>query len=325
MLLVAISILILLGLALVLVFGLPQNNNVSTQTKVRPQKSEILLEMLLANTMPIWNVPRDHLLIGSAHCTDFRFIEAQFQSLKAFVKVPFTYFVINDTKKYERMDRYEAIVNVCNKNNIKHIEFPQELHDHREVLFPNSNQNHDPNGPSVRASNVVQFMLQIFKMHQGYALMLDSDCVVINPLIPSSVLFPNFTYAGPPQTRWSEKRQKNLDYVWIVVILFDMLHFPAQHLMNLDCGFIDGVRMDTGGMWNNYIEETNNIPKYFIENNSQEEIAKIKVKFPRVECFDNLFLHFHNGSQWENISDQQHSQLVEGWLTALRELIVSRT
>ena len=274
-------------------------------------------------TLPAWNVPADHLLIGSAHCTDYRFIEAQFESLKAFVKTPFTYFVINDVKRDERPDRYQAILEACTKHDIKHITFHPGLHTDRTILLPETQLPGDTNA-SARASDVVQFMLHIFRTHKGYTLMLDSDCVVVNPLVPAQILSSDFTYAGPPQTRWSEKRQKHLDYVWIVVILFDMANFPNPELMNLDCGWIDGVRMDTGGMWNTYIEKTNNIPRALKEDYTDPIMQEIKEKYPRVECFENQFLHFHNGSQWENITDEQHAELVKGWLETVQKIVQLR-
>jgi hypothetical protein len=307
--------------------------NVTSEVAVKPSTLEVSVpevsaEMWLADffadTLPEWKIPDNHLLIGSAHCTDARFVEAQFASIKAFVKNDFTYFVINDVKKKLRPDRYEAIVETCERNNIKHITFHPGLHDDRTILLPDTDQKVNDNA-SARASDVVQFMVEIFQTHNGYALMLDSDCVIINSFNPHQELSPNYSYAGPHQTKWCEKRQTWLDYVWIVVILFDMAAFPHPEFMNLDCGRIDEVQMDTGGMWNTYIQKTNNIPRYFREVWTNPHMQDIKRKFPRVECFENLFLHFHNGSQWEGITDADHHMLVGQWLETVKEIIQERT
>lgn len=271
-----------------------------------PDNAREWLDLLLHTTIPDMNIPSDHLLIMSAHCAIVTYLQAQWESLVKFVQVPFTFIVLNDTKKQERPDRYYAIEKYCRENRIRHIPIPQFVHDQRVVLFPDTEEP-GCNFASCRASTGVQIMLEVFKLHAGYALVLDSDASLIRALSPETILPRDspYTYTAMNQSR--EGKTRTVDYIWIPFMLFDMTRFPHPEWMNVDCGRIDDVGVDTGGHWNDYLEKTKHtsLPKPVgDESSSWDVITQFKTNNPNMclqfsEFYAGCVFHAHNGSGWD--------------------------
>ena len=286
------------------------------------------LDSFLKDTVPSWNIPDTHLLVCSGHCTLPTFVEAQIESLAAFSKLPFTLVVVNDAP---RDDYRQMIENKCQEySNVIHVHFPVSLHQNRILLFPDTQEPHIGE-PSTRASDVVQFMLQILRKHNGYGLILDSDAALIGPFHPSDLLDNSgqekYSYAAPSQMRTTANGEI-IDYLWIVVMLFNMKTFLNPEYMNVDCGWIKNTRMDTGGFWYTYFEKTKrqNMPKYLDLNCTEPSFLEFKQKdphFEKIECYNNRFMHFHNGSNWEATNEQAYLAQTQIWLDYIRSIIAN--
>lgn len=276
--------------------------SLSVSTSPSDRKEREWLHNLLNNTIPSLKIPQENLLIMSAHCAIDTYLHAQWESLQAFVKVPFTFIVLNDAKKVVRPDRYAAIERYCRDHNIIHIPIPQVMHDERTIVFPETVEPNCNLAP-CRTAIGVQIMLEVFKQHSGYALVLDSDAAFINDFVPEQVLPRNepYTYMALDQSR------ESIDYIWNAFIFFDMTRFPHPEWMNVDCGNVNGVSVDVGGHWNDYYRKTNrtSMPKPAIVGYTpMPEIdtfvsSNPDMCFNHVEFFAGCVLHAHNGGGWD--------------------------
>jgi len=267
-----------------------------------------------------FNIPTNHILIGSGHCGEPLLLKAQYESIQHFCKFPFTFCVINDVKRHNFPDRYLEIETYCLTNNIIHIPFLEALHTQRDLLFPTTSEP-TTNHPSTRTSDVVQTFLLIMQQHQGYALILDSDCVLGNFFQPEDILQNKYNYAAVRQSR------EHVTYIWNTVILFNMKIFPRPDLMTMDCGKVDGIPVDTGGQWHTYLQQTGNEPFWMRDLGGDAISKKFKETEPSataMESFENIFLHYHNGGQWDPKSPDEHRRRTQAWYNFVREHILQK-
>jgi hypothetical protein len=269
------------------------------------------MDTLLQITIPEMNIPSEHVLIISAHCAILTFLEAQWESLTTFVQVPFTFIVFNDARP-ERPDRSDAIEKYCKDNHIIHIRIPQFMHDQRIVLFPDT-CNQDPNNPSCRTATGLQIMMEIFKLHAGYAMVLDSDASLINTFSPTMILPREGPYTYLAVDQFGIGKTRPYRYIWNAFILFDMTRFPHREWMNMDCGYVDDVLVDTGGLWDTYFEKTHytSLPKPTPdESSSCDGITHFKndnrdMCFGTAEFYAGCVFHAHNGGSWNSEFDEE--------------------
>jgi hypothetical protein len=286
------------------------------------------------------DIPEDHTIIMSAHCSILSFLEAQHESIRAFCKVPYTYIVLNDANVSSRPEQHRAIHDYCKRNNIHHVPIPELMHRNRNVIFPDdgsSIKNMDYSDPSYRASVGVQIMTHLFRTHNGYCLMLDSDSSFVNTFDPYVILpktLPetygaNSQHKGPPEHR--------ITYIWIPFVLFDMSRFPHPEWMNLDVGNVDGIQLDTGGKWCYYLNKmqaTENPPNppykeftcLYGKNTNNEAVKKFIVDNPDMhvetaEFYEGCLLHLHNGSGWNDFNRDIQKERAKRFLAFIRELI----
>lgn len=261
------------------------------------------------------------------------FIEMQFQTLQKYMKCDYEFIVFNDAKPFpdftngDDITIHKQIEDMCNKLNIACINIPNESH----------RTNHCP---VVRCSEAMNYMLKYMKNNIDEYLIIDSDMFLIDNLDIGE--YRNFDCAIVVQSR---NHFKHVDYFWNGLFYFNMHKMKNLELLNwtkiLDC--------DVGGMMSEWLNlQCKDIPQvkeirysenrkfdrdqiYFIKHlwsltwNDSEIPDNIKLNAALVhffktdprnkngnfycEIYDDKFLHYRAGGNWNREGLEMHNYL----------------
>jgi hypothetical protein len=252
--------------------------------------------------------------IYSTHFNMPEYIELQFKSLKKYFQNEFKFIVINDAKlegdltNFNQIDLNEKINNICKKNSIECIRFPQEYHSNRITLFPETKEP-KTNNAVTRCSDVTQFCINHFvKNHNNELLMiLDADMFFINNFNILNFM-KNYNLAGIKQ---------KMGYLWNGICIFDSKLNLKE--LNFDCGHVNNEPVDVGGQTYHFMKKYNNVIKYkpiscshyTFEETFQDEsdnIKKILLEYTNLRedksankeiILNKSILHIRSGGNWD--------------------------
>jgi hypothetical protein len=258
--------------------------------------------------------------IYAAHCNRPEFITFQHESIRAHVKDDWDYIVVNDAidilyhSNLLEPDMRQKIERHCQEIGIPCLNFPQELHNHRELLFPNVQIL--GNNPSTRASDVYQWTLQ-------HALANDSDDLVV--ILDGDMFFIEdislVNKMGSANLAYFPQRRETIEYPWLNLVMFYPKRTPNIADFSYDCGTIQGIQLDSGGLCYNYLQANKEtlkiryISQDMIEGTEQNYIfpshlaswmdkyASFEVlpeMFSKFEFLDHCILHYGGGSNWHS-------------------------
>lgn len=254
------------------------------------------------------------------------FIQIQFYTLKKYMKCDYEFIVFNDAKDFPDNSNgnditiKDTIQKLCYKLGIKCINIPNKHHISLKEC-------------SHRAADSMNFILNYQKNNPDKYLVLDSDMFLIDYFDISD--YENYDCSIVLQTRFEDKYY----YFWNGIYYFDISKIKNISLMNWNLY----PHCDTGGMMFNWMKTQNKIESssdnkvfynddiYLIkylksltwdESNIPENIKSNKklVEFikndPRnennkfySEIYDNKFLHYRAGSNWEKRDMKLHVNL----------------
>lgn len=239
------------------------------------------------------------------------FIPLQEITFKKFLQDEYEFVVFNDGR--DPLHR-AAIFDTCKLLGIRCIGIPQEIHD-RPYLQRAPGDNF--NASSVRAANVIQYSLDIlgFK-NNDIVVTIDSDLFLVKPFSIRNFM-NGFQLAGILQPR-------NINYLWNGIVFMDMKNLPEKETLNFNCGKIKGALTDTGGYLYYYLSQHPNLAIKYLNQWHTNDFSEstdtlkshgftdkllkfIELKIPSaVFIHDCTFLHYQNGSNWNNNSVEYH-------------------
>jgi hypothetical protein len=252
--------------------------------------------------------------IYSCHFNIPEYIDLQLKSLKKYFNSNFEFIIINDAKKYGDLTNFydtqleSKINNMCKKNNLECIRFPQEYHNNRNILFPNTTEP-NCNHPSARTSITVQFCINHFTQNynNGYLMILDADMFFINNFNIIKFM-ENYNIGGIKQ---------KMGYLWNGICIFDSKLNLKE--LNFDCGYVNNEPVDTGGQTYYFMEKYKDDIKYksitcshytFEETFEKESdnIKKILLEYSNLRkdksankeiILNKCILHIRSGGNWD--------------------------
>jgi hypothetical protein len=269
------------------------------------------------------------------------FIELQFLTLKKFLLTPYEFIVFNDAKAYpdytnnNDITMKKQIENICNKLDIKCINIDNDYQ------MNNTSS-------SYRHSQSMNEMLKFQLNNPDLYLILDSDMFLIDYLDINKYI--NFNAAIVLQQRVN----KSINYIWPGLCFFNMNNI--NNFKELKWDMIPNT--DNGGasyIWLNnqvtdnevfpsvevlrhYHIETSNI--YFISHlwsltwnqseypfNNNLLLDFLKNDFRNInnmfycEIYDNCFLHYRAGSNWNNEDINLHNSQILKFKDVILSLI----
>lgn len=253
-------------------------------------------------------------------------IEAQRRSLDKFCENKFRFIAVVDTPVAEspwnlwnkglRKAAIEKAREFCDHV----ILMPEELHNNRKVLFPNTKVN-SAKYSNERAADTLQYAynLEIVDSNDT-CLILDSDMFPVREFNVQKDLNEK-SIRGVHQTRKAKFRSR-VNYLWngILQLQPNLMEFGDQ--FSFDCGRINGAKVDTGGHTHYWLKEISKLGlkstvgqiDHYPSLNWDISLAKNYLSgpllnfvltddrnsliSPYVEVYDEKFLHFRAGSNW---------------------------
>ena len=259
------------------------------------------------------------------------FIQIQYYTLKKYMKCDYEFIVFNDAKSFPDYSnggdiRIKTIIEeTCKKLDIPYINIPNNHH----------NKQTDA---SVRTADSMNFILNFQKQFPDKYLLIDSDMFLVDNFDLND--YEKYDSAIVLQSR----NNFTINYLWNGLYYFDFNKIKNKELLNWNC--CPGC--DTGGMTQIWLKsQTNKIPNtdeirdtnkvfhnddiYYIKHlcscswdeseipenlkNNAKLIHFIKTD-PRnqngkfyCEIYDNKFLHYRAGGNWEKRNMNIHAAL----------------
>jgi hypothetical protein len=262
------------------------------------------------------------------------FIEMQYHTLKKHMKCEYEFIVFNDAKPFPDFTNYNdttmcgKIYDICDKYNIQCISIPNLHHKFMDC-------------PVVRCADAMNFMFKYMKEKRGEYMIIDSDMFLIDDLTMDR--YRSYDCAIVLQHR---KYVNDINYMWNGLLYFN-LH--RMGILNDIC-WDKILNTDVGGMTHKWLNnKCTNLPNvqdirysdanifnrdgiYFIKHlwsltwNETEmpytllntSLEKFMEEDPRnkngnyyCEIYDNTFLHYRAGGDWERKGENFHNDLTE--------------
>ena len=252
--------------------------------------------------------------IYSTHFNMPEYIELQLKSLKKHFNSDFEFIIINDAKKYGDLTNFydtnleSKINNICKKNNLECIIFPQEYHSNRTILFSTTTEPKTMNAVT-RCSDVTQFSINHFTQNynNGYLMILDADMFFINNFNIIKFM-ENYNIGGVKQ---------KMGYLWNGICILDSKLNLNE--LNFDCGYVNNEPVDVGGQTYYFMEKYKDDIKYksitcshytFEETFEKESdnIKKILLEYSNLRkdksankeiILNKCILHIRSGGNWD--------------------------
>lgn len=259
------------------------------------------------------------------------FIQIQYYTLKKYMKCDYEFIVFNDAKSFPDYSNggdvtiKNTIEETCKKLGITYINIPNQKH----ITQTDA---------AIRCADSMNFILN-FQLHNpDKYLLIDSDMFLIDNFDLSE--YEKYDCAVVLQSR----NNFTTNYIWNGIYYFDFIKMKNINLLNWNCS----PGCDVGGMMQQWLKlQTKNIPNtdeirytnkvfhndsiYYIKHlcscswneseipenlkNNLKLIDYIKTD-PRnqneqfyCEIYDNKFLHYRAGGNWEKRNMKLHVNL----------------
>jgi glycosyltransferase involved in cell wall biosynthesis len=284
-----------------------------------------------------------HILIITHSYNRPDFIEVQYQTFRKFLMDEYEFVVFNDAPEDTMA---QAIETTCKNLNIQCIRIPQTIH--TQPYLPNPSHD-NTNNPSKRAAHVVQYSLDVLGFdHTDLVVIIDSDMFLIDTLSFREYM-ADYSLAGIPQYR--DNGQFIVDYLWNGLVIFDMPTLPDKKEINFNCGYVEGVRTDTGGETHYYLKNHPHLPIKHIDCNYVTDYSCNRCAIKKRPCTHNSpmlknlllspaaiwliqkgpdrsefygnrkFFHYRSGTNWNNRSRRYHNKKTKIFETFIKKLL----
>jgi len=262
------------------------------------------------------------------------YIEFQYKSLKKYFKGEYEYIVINDAKTYGDHTNFgisnmmEQIENKCKELGVTCINVPQEIHNNRRILFPNTTEP-DSEHPCCRCATAVQYGFSKFNnLTDGFLMLLDSDMFLYD-YIDIRIIMEDYDILGIPQ------RVSNgttiVEYLWNAICIFNLNKCKNLNEFFWDCGQANGVAGDVGVECWYYIQKYNpkikktagyhyDTPESFLNTEKDQNIIKFCSIICDISginnCNKDIFkllniFHLRGGGNWDHRGEYYHNKQYE--------------
>jgi hypothetical protein len=260
------------------------------------------------------------------------FIEIQYHTLKKYMKNEYEFIVFNDAKNFPDFTNggdvtiKTQIEDICKKLNIECINIPNEQHKVNKIA-------------SSRTADSMNYMLQYKLNNPDKYLVIDSDMFLIDDFNISD--YEKYNISIVLQRRMNG----NVNYIWNGLYYFNINKMDNKDLLNWNLK----PGCDTGGMMEEWLDKITNknypdtdkirwtdekfhtdniyyikhlwscswdkkeIPENLINNKSlisfiQDDLRNQNGKY-FCEIYDNKFLHYRAGGNWNNEGMELHKHL----------------
>ena len=252
------------------------------------------------------------------------FIQIQYYTLQKYMKCDYEFIVFNDTKSFPDYSNggdisiKQTIEQLCRTLNIQCINIPNQHHIRQQDA-------------SVRTADSMNFILEYQKSNPDKYLLIDSDMFLVDYFDLTD--YEKYDCAVVFQSRFENK----IKYFWNGLYYFNIHKMTNLQLLNWNCF----PSSDTGGMMQIWLltqENTNicninqlsslsydetQIPENLQSNNNLIHFIKTDPRNQNgkffCEIYDNKFLHYRAGGNWE----KRNMNIHVGLTLKLRDLLLN--
>ncbi len=261
--------------------------------------------------------------IYAPHINRPEFIYYQLSSIRAHVKDDWEYIVVNDAVNEPYIynlwstNMRKTITSTCEELGVECLAFPQDLHEERYKIFPKLK--FIGNNPSSRASDVYQWALQHSLGFDGFVIIMDGDMFFVHDVSLVEKMESH-------HISFLLQCREGIEYPWLNLVGFFPKQTPNIQDFSYDCGDINGVSLDSGGLCYYYLQENKdrlNV-RYIrqeslkIDENQKCSLEELAQKtgieciqkyleypsgpesFSEFEYLDDCILHYGGGSNWNS-------------------------
>jgi hypothetical protein len=258
-------------------------------------------------------------------------IVAMKNRLDLHLKEPFEFVVLIDTPTtpgpYNLWDPKlrEKAIKIAEDTADRIHQVPEILHKNRSIQFPGTREK-TKNNANTRAADTLQYAWnqEIFKSDQP-VLILDNDMFPIADFRVSETLV-NAPAAGIFSQSPSRDLSRTIPWIWSGLLFLDVPNMKNKQLWSFNCGKIDGIPVDVSGQTYHWLQSMKLLgvePKWlphfsslnwtlpdsktltdralisFLRNDDRNQGEKLYC-----ELYDETFLHFRAGSNWNKESSE---------------------
>jgi hypothetical protein len=247
-------------------------------------------------------------------------IEYQAKLIKKFCRDEYEFIAIIDTglkPHYSNMwnkSTHQQAQEIAYKYCHSVVEMPQNLHQDRLHLFPNTLEIKG-NKPSLRTADSCQYAWHYLnKLNAKKAILIDSDMFPVASFSFQDLVGEKYIGAVKQLRKNSEKQ---IEYLWNGIIAADFESLPNLHEISFDAGLQGGLPTDTGGASHSWVAEnidkiqwleyksslnwaSKDMPRFisgtlrdFIVNDDRNQN-----KMMYSEVYADTFFHFRGGGNW---------------------------
>jgi hypothetical protein len=271
-------------------------------------------------------------------------LELQKMALNKYMSESFELIGVVDTPReagpYNLWDpnlRNRAI-EIAEKTCERIIVVPEEIHQDRSKIFNKTKELSGTNA-NLRASDSLQYAFNYEILNSNSKiLILDNDMFPIAKFSWEEKMNQKFC-RSVIHTSQSKFRKRSISYLWSGLMFIDSSQIPYKEIWSFDCGKIKGVKVDVSGNTHYWIEKIrqNGLESRFekiihypslqwnssnLTSDFSQAILKYIIEDSRnlnnnfyTEFYDNTFLHFRAGSNW----NKEPAQVVENRIKKFTE------
>jgi hypothetical protein len=272
-------------------------------------------------------------------------LEYQSKLLNKYCKEAFEFIAIVDTDPrphfsnlWSKNARPKAI-EIANRYCDAVIELPQDLHQNRSILFPETSK-FDPRDPALRCAVSCQFAWKhLKKINSDRAILIDSDMFPIREFNFKSIT-KDKNVGAVHQVRKNESNQ--IEYFWNGIIAADFFSEPSLLDISFDAIIYNELKTDAGGgtykwvssndkkiNWLHHLSSLtwskDQFPSYItpkLKDFIQSDDRNISDNYYS-EIYTDTFFHFRAGGNWNaeprNIVVNRRIKLFEAFCEMLGE------
>jgi len=247
----------------------------------------------------------------------FDFLPMQYKTIEKFIADPFEYLIFNNAQDENVAADIQRV--------------GQSIGGSSRVIRVTERNHNTANEAHAQALNW-SYQNVILKESCDYVVFIDFDMFLMTPL--SIVKFmENYDLIGNAQ------QKGHVQYFWPGLLFLKLANLKDKESINLFCGQVDGISVDAGGQFFNYlrshpdvkklgiyhtsiIQDKKHLSNYFVEDIVNKYVESIiEPNYYKIgygfEIYYDLFLHYGRGTNWDHMSQD----IIHGKNILINEII----
>ncbi len=217
---------------------------------------------------------------------------------------------------------------------------PEEIHNRRTILFPNTLEKSGTNA-NTRAADTLQYAwCQEIENSKTPVFVIDNDMFPVKDFSVREIL-DGSVLAGVHSQSPSKDSKKIIPWIWAGLLFLNPKEMRHREIWSFDCGRVDGVPVDVSGQTYHWLQKAHaeGIQPNWIKHlpSLQWSLSDLPISLPKImtdfmqsddrnkenkffcELYAQTFLHFRAGSNWNRETAEKVNVRNNNFLKAVSE------